>query len=232
MILEKGTELRIKTGNDPATKRVVGHRRFYVAADIGFQDPTGIVLIKDERLPMFDGTKQVLGPRTRVIVFADMFKEVEYSDIADYLQELLTRPAIKGKVSLSIDASGVGAPFSSFLRKRKVKHMSVKITAGDATKRRGDDHHVSKGILIGELANAIEQGDLLIADDLPLKDRIMRELEAFEVKVTPAGNQILSITRSSNVGHGDLAIASSIGLYHSNQAWLGPAEGQLEGYWY
>ena len=51
MILEKGTELRLKTGNDPASKRVVVHRRFYAAADLGFNDPTGIVILKDEQLP-------------------------------------------------------------------------------------------------------------------------------------------------------------------------------------
>ena len=85
--------------------------------------------------------------------------------------------------------------------------------------------------MIGDLANALETKKLLISADLPLRDRIMREFEAFEVRVTAAGNQVLNIARSEDVGHGDLAIAAALALYHSNNLPGYTGEAKLEGYW-
>ena len=59
----------------------------------------------------------------------------------------------------------------------------------------------------------------------------MDELEAFEVRVAHTGNQVLNVTRSDNVGHGDLAIAAASALYHSDAVAGFSGEARLEGYW-
>ena len=223
--------LCLRTRNDPSIERAIGYRRFWLAADIGFQDPTGMILLRDEQVPFWDKTRQKLGPRLRTIVWADMFREVSYASICTYLQQLLARPSIRGRVKLAIDGSGIGAPFSSFLADQQIDHLSVSITAGAAISKHGRQHNVSKSILIGDLANALETRKLLIAADLPLRDRIMRELEAFEVRVTAAGNQVLNIARSEDVGHGDLAIAAALAFYHSSNLPGYTGQAKLEGYW-
>ncbi len=57
------------------------------------------------------------------------------------------------------------------------------------------------------------------------------ELEAFEVKTTAAGNQVLDAKRTDDT-HSDLAIAAAIALYASSQAYIGSHVGQLAGYWF
>ncbi len=47
---------------------------------------------------------------------------------------------------------------------------------------------------LGDLANALETGKIVLTHDLPLSDRIAWELEAFEVKTTAAGNTVLDAT--------------------------------------
>lgn len=91
--------------------------------------------------------------------------------------------------------------------------------------------NVAKNILLGDLANALETGKLVIAHNLPLKDRLQRELESFEVKVTPAGNPVVDASRSASAGHADLAIAAALALYHSNNAPQAFVEVPISGYW-
>ena len=94
--------------------------------------------------------------------------------------------------------------------------VSITITAGTATSRKGRHYHVAKTVLLGDLANALETRQLQIAHDLPLRDRLMRELESFEVKTTAAGNTVLDAR--ANEHHADLAIAAAIALYLSKNA--------------
>lgn len=64
-----------------------------------------------------------------------------------------------------------------------------------------------------------------------MRRRIIDELEAFEMRVTQAGNQVLNVTRDDNVGHGDLAIAAALALYHSNTVAGFTGEAPVAGYW-
>lgn len=232
MIIERADgSLVLQTRGDPAHDRVVGYKRYWLGADLGQHDPTGLVLMKDERLPIWKEGRQVLGVRNRVVVWCDFLTDTSYSAISEYLVDLMSRPSIRGKVRLSVDATGVGRAFSDFLVSAQVEHAAVQITAGMATTVEGRYHNVSKTVLLGALAVAIEQRHLLLAHDLPLRDRLIGELASFEVKTTAAGNQILNATRSEGTGHADLAIAASLVLYHSSTFVGSYGEGTLEG-WY
>lgn len=227
---EDGT-LVLPTNHDPAHERVLGYKRYWLGVDLGQNDPTGLVLIQDERIPFWEGNKQKLGERRRAIVWADYLTDTSYAAILSYIQQLMTRPAIKGRVKLAIDATGLGRPFSDFLTDHQMSHVAVQITAGAATSRKGRLHNVSKVLLLGDLANALETHHLQIAHDLPLNDRLQQELESLEVKTTSAGNQVLDASRSEGTGHADLAVATAIALYHSNVGAGFIGEDQLAGYW-
>ena len=87
-----------------------------------------------------------------------------------------------------------------------------------------------KAKLIGDLANGLETGKLTIAHGLNLRDQIVKDLGAFEIKVTAAGNSVLDARRTSDGSHADLAIAASLAFYHSDNApycWVG----ELAGFW-
>ena len=70
-------ELVLEAGYDPAVERAIGYRRYWLGVDLGqAQDPTALIVIKDEALPQWHGQRQILGERARTIVFADRFNGV------------------------------------------------------------------------------------------------------------------------------------------------------------
>ena len=84
-------------------------------------------------------------------------------------------------------------------------------------------------VLLGDLANGLETRKVIVAHDLPLRDRFMQELESFEVKTTAAGNTVLDARAAEH--HADLAIAAAIALYHSNVGAGFTGEVAIAGYW-
>jgi len=90
--------------------------------------------------------------------------------------------------------------------------------------------NVGKTDLPGVLANHLETGGLTVAHDLPMRDQLIADLSALEIKITNAGNQVLDAKRKDG-SHSDLAIAAAIALLVSNQAFMGPHEAPLIGYW-
>ncbi len=85
----------------------------------------------------------------------------------------------------------------------RVVCVPATLTAGQATSRKGRYHNVAKTILLGDLANGLETRKVIVAHNLPLRDRFMAELESFEVKTTAAGNTVLDARATEH--HADLA---------------------------
>jgi hypothetical protein len=83
-------------------------------------------------------------------------------------------------------------------------------------------------VLLGEYANALETQDLRIADDLPLRERLKREVASFKTKMTAARNLVLDARESEH--HADLAIAAAIALYLSNVGAGFTGEAAVAGY--
>lgn len=230
MIERDDGTLCLPTRGDPSYERAIGYRRYWLGVDLGqVNDPSAFVLIRDERIPYWDRNRQRLGERQRAIVWADFVRDTSYSAISDYIRTILTRPAIRGRVKLAIDATGVGRAFSDFLAEKQIEHVAVTITAGAATSRKGRYHNVAKNVLLGDLANGLETKKVIVAHDLPLRERFMQELESFEVKTTAAGNTVLDARATEH--HADLVVAAAIALYHSNVGAGFTGEAPVAGYW-
>lgn len=90
--------------------------------------------------------------------------------------------------------------------------------------------NVGKTDLLGVLANHLEAGALTVAHDLPMRDQLIADLSALEIKITNAGNSVLDAKRKDG-SHSGLAIAAAIALLVSNQAFMGSHEAPCVGYW-
>lgn len=222
----------LRSGFDPASDRVVGgYRRFYLGVDLGQTDPSAFVVVQDERLPHWRRHRQELGLRQRTVVWCDFLKDTSYSAIADYIVAIMAKPPLRGRTKFAFDSTGSGKPFGSMLKERQIPFTAVTITAGNAITKRGNEHHVAKNELLGRFANGLETQDLRIAHDLPLRERLEREIAAFETKTTNAGNVVLDASRSSETGHADLAVAAAIAFYLSNNVAGLTGEAPVAGYW-
>jgi hypothetical protein len=208
--------------NDPAVERILGHSRFWLGMDLGRSDPSALVLLHDEQLPVYDGSRQVLGQRTRTVVWADRLGDTAYTDLSRHVAVLLAKPTLQRRTKFIIDASGLGQPFSDVLTEGGIEHYAATMTAGQAWKKKGRKITVAKNVLLETLATGFETGALTIAHDLPLKDQLLTEVQSFELGQTSAGNLILQGGGKGH--HADMAIALALayfGTMHLMPSYVG-----------
>ena len=213
LVFHKDGSVTLPSNADPAAavtfKR--GWVRHRVGMDLGRNDPSAIVVVRDECYPEFTGRgfEQQLGPRRATVVFQETIQLYSYTDLADYLAKRLSQIP---NWTLAIDASGLGAPFSSTLDLAGIEHWSVVMTAGANLSKKGKVITCAKTLLLENLATGIETGGLTIADDLKGKQDLLNEIASFELTATSSGNLVLAANKSQ-AGHADRAIACSL-------AWL------------
>lgn len=204
-----------ETQQDPAIPRVTGFQRYFVGADLGqANDFSSAVVLKDQQLPVYDGTRVVLGPRERTVVFADKFRGVSYVDVVDYLIRLRNAAPFGGKSELIIDGTSIGRVVSDMLHEQSVDHTAVQMTGGQEWRRSGRYVNASKTLMIENLAVLFAAGDMKFAHDLALRKEIEEDLASFTTQTTAAGNMVISQSRSAS-GHGDAGIALIISAFAS-----------------
>ncbi len=194
---------------DPAAAGTVvyGWLRHRVGFDLGRNDPSALVVVRDECYPEFTGVgfQQRLGPRKCTVVFHETVQLYSYSDLADYLAKRLHQIP---QWTLTIDASGLGAPFSSTLNTAGIEHHAVVMTAGSSLSIDGMDVKAAKTVLLENMAVGLENGELTIAHDLPEREMLLNELASFELKSTSSGNLVLEGGGKGH--HADRAIATAL----------------------
>ena len=194
---------------DPAAAGTVVHGwvRQHVGMDLGRNDPSAIVVIRDECYPQFTGRgfEQELGERKCTVVFQETIQLYSYTDLADFLARRL------GQIpnwSLAIDASGLGAPFASTLDNAGIEHFAVVMTAGSNLSRKGKDVTCAKTLLLENMAVGLETGALTVAHDLNGKQDLLNEIASFELASTSSGNLVLQGGGKGH--HADRAIATAL----------------------
>ncbi|SEL29709.1 hypothetical protein [Jannaschia helgolandensis] len=204
-----------ETNMDPAIERVTGFVRYFVGADLGqANDFSSAVVVKDQQLPIADGSRVKLGPRERTVVFADKFKGVSYVSVVDYLIRLRNAPPFGGKSELIIDGTSIGRVVSDMLHEQSVDHTAVQMTGGQEWRRSGRYVNAAKTLMIENLAVLFASGDLKFAHDLAMRKEIEEDLASFTTQTTAAGNQIITQARNAS-GHGDTGIALIVAAFAS-----------------
>lgn len=184
-----------------------GWLRHSVGLDLGRNDPTALVVVRDECYPEFTGRgfQQRLGPRRCTVVHQETLQLFDYSAIADFVRRRLQQIP---HWTLTIDASGLGQPFSDTLNLAGIDHWSVVMTAGASLHKKGRKVTCAKSLLLENLATGIETGGLTIASDLRGRQDLLNEIASFELQATSAGNLVLAGGGKGH--HADRAIAAAL----------------------
>ena len=216
LIHHKDGRVTLPSNADPAAAgtTVYGWVRHHVGMDLGRNDPSAIVVIRDECYPQFTGRgfEQELGPRRCTVAFQETVQLYSYTDLADFLAKRL------GQIphwTLAIDASGLGAPFSSTLDNAGIDHWAVVMTAGASLSKKGKDVTCAKTLLLENLAVGLETGALKIAHNLEGKQDLLNEIASFELKSTSSGNLVLEGGGKGH--HADRAIATALAYLSATQ---------------
>ena len=125
-------------------------------------------------------------------------------------QLALIAPHLAGLDLLMFDQSGLGDAAAELLPKAP-PHIGVCLIAGDRPLTRsasGDSLVVGKSWLIQRLGAAMRSGALTVAERVPGRDLLRRELERFVFKPGARGQLRLEAAR----GHDDLVIAAALAV--------------------
>jgi hypothetical protein len=196
--------------------QAVGYRKYFLGVDIGTtNDPTAFTLIEKYVEPeAFWGKGFKQGLKDPVYTVLQAFRlrlNLEYTKIVDTIEHVYNADELEGDVTMAVDATGVGAPVASMLRKKELDFHSVIITSGDAAREvEPFNHRVSKSYLVSQFNGAIEGGQLTFADGIHDAEQLKREFEDFQMTYTAAGNIKFEHT---STGHDDLILSSCLAYY-------------------
>ncbi len=136
------------------------------------------------------------------------------------LAELVGREPLYLSSTLAFDRTGGGRPLGDWLREAEFtgklrglggRPIGYTITGGHEPSRR----NVPKAALVTQLQLVLQEGRLKIAQELPLREALQRELLSFRAKMAPSGAATYEAQRESD--HDDLVTALSLAIYHAHR---------------
>lgn len=126
---------------------------------------------------------------------------------------LARHPSLADRSTLAVDQTGVGRAVVDLLRAEQLKPllMAITITGGDVVVREGLEFHTPKRDLVAVVQVLLQTQRLKIAPALPAAELLQAELEAFQVKLSPAGHDSYGSWREGT--HDDLILAVAMAVW-------------------
>ena len=153
-----------------------------------------------------------------------------YPEVVERVRLVTGSKQLAGRCHLAVDGTGVGRPVVDLLRRARLEAvlMPVTITSGQMETREQGFYRVPKRDLIIGLQVLLQRGGLHIAAKLPFARKLVEEMEAMEVKVSPAGNEQYAAWREGT--HDDLVFAVALAYWSAQKAYPGEEQGD-ERWW-
>src|ERR1039458_3328994 len=148
-----------------------------------------------------------------------------YTEVVERVAEVTRNKQLGRRCQLGVDGTGVGRPVVDQLRKAKPEAilMPVTITAGQTETMDQGFYRVPKRDLIIGLQLVLQRGGLQIAAKLPFARKLVEELEAVEVRISPAGNEQYAAWREGT--HDDLVFAVALAYWSAQKAYPNGPQG-------
>jgi len=142
-----------------------------------------------------------------------------YPDVVKRVQGLCAAPSL-GDYELIVDATGVGAPVVDLLSEAGLAPIAVTITAGNAVTYEDGGYRVPKRDLVSTLQVLLQTERLKVAEGLPEAATLVREMLAFEVKITDTAHDMYGAWREG--AHDDLVLAVALACWYGERDKGGP----------
>jgi hypothetical protein len=214
---------------------VADQTRYITGLDLGqAQDFTALAVLERTEPPSApDGTRSYMGPVVTVSAgpkprppaakpgrrYAVRHLErfglgTSYPAVCDRIVQLFAEPPLAYS-TLAVDQTGVGRAVVDMIRQARPKATirPITITAGIAVVPAGAGWHVPKKELVSSLQVLLQSRRLQVARSLPSAVVLVKELEAFRVKITASAHETFESWRER--AHDDLVLAVAMA------AWVG-----------
>jgi hypothetical protein len=202
---------------------------YFVGVDLGqMRDYTAIAVL--ERAELRGNFDNAVWAHEKEVALRLRYLEriplgTPYPDVVERVAELTQDRQLAGRCHLAVDGTGVGRPVVDLLRRAKPDGilMPVTITGGQMETMDQGFHRVPKRDLIIGLQLLLQRGGLQIAAKLPFARTLVEEMEAVEVRVTPAGNEQYAAWREGT--HDDLVFAVALAYWSAQKAYPNGPQG-------
>jgi hypothetical protein len=147
-----------------------------------------------------------------------------YTAIVSAVAAIAGRKALAGS-PLVVDQTGMGRPVVDMLRRAADRVVPVTITSGRKVTQKADgSYRVPKKELVTRLQVVLQSRRMQIARRLPEAATLVRELQAFQVRITEAANETFGTWRQGQ--HDDLVLAVALACWWAER---NPATGMGSG---
>jgi len=143
-----------------------------------------------------------------------------YQKVVEGVENLIRATSAAGEqllpgATLVIDATGVGRAVVDMFRQARLpaRVVPITITGGQSVNFDNGCFHVPKKELVSRLRVLFQDRRLRIAPALPEAEALRNELQTFQVKITPAGNETFGSWRHRD--HDDLVLAMAVALWYA-----------------
>jgi hypothetical protein len=198
--------------------------QFILSVDLGQMNDWTAYSILEERteyLPTKTYREITLQTETKLESKSFVIRHLErpelrtpYDKIVDQVDAMLKTPALAGRTDLIIDITGVGRPVYDMMVRAGLRPIPITITGGSEPKK--DDQggfHVPKRDIAMALQVAFATKRLKIAKGQPLAPLLLKEVEAFKVKINKSGNETYEAWRESD--HDDIVMSVGMGIWYA-----------------
>lgn len=136
-----------------------------------------------------------------------------YADIVKGVGQVMGR--FRSKPVLATDATGVGRGVVEMLHLAGLEPTPIEITAGSTVSVMQGIIRVPKKDLIATMLTAFEQERLKFGADIKILPVLLKELQNFKAKITPAANVVYEAARESD--HDDLVLSIALAAWLAEQ---------------
>lgn len=142
-----------------------------------------------------------------------------YQDIARHIKDRKheLEDDLGGRVTLIVDATGVGRPVIDLLRDEGLQPIAVTVTGGLRIVADNGEYHVPKRDLVSSAKVMLGKEELKIAEGMPYADVLVHELEVFNVKINTATGHDTYEAPWREGEHDDLVFALSLACWWALQ---------------
>jgi len=190
----------------------MGGREIFIGVDLGkLRDYTAICAIDVEfiragRDPVL--ACDVYDKRVTVRILERVRLGTSYPRVVRRVREVANRAADLGRVTVVVDATGLGGPVVDMFREADVRAelVPVTISGGEHAAQGHGGWTVPKAELMVGLQMMVAEGELRIAANLPLRREFLEEA----LKIGPE-------LHAKGTGHDDLVMAMALGCWRMGE---------------
>lgn len=196
---------------------------YVIGLDIGQQrDPTALVILERVQILRKVQTVEGLRPEPNSITTEYHGRHIEqlplgtpYPAIVEHIRHLMARPELSGRVSLVVDAGGVGLPVVDMMRESGLQPIPIIITGGNDVSRGESGYRVPKRDLVAALQVLFHSGRLRFSNRLPLTDELKKQLQGFTYKISKNGSD--TYEAMTEQVHDDLVMAAAMAAWYAER---------------